>query len=115
MVGRASLAEGLEWGLQVGDMTQEMLPGVPGVWAGAGKEWGLGTKEPRWAAQQKMEGSPRRRQWGSVGGQRLPGRGWGCFGVLTGTQPGSLESLSWEEVGREERQDERNVQEFQSP
>lgn len=81
MVGRASWAEGLQQGLQEGDVTQEMPPGGrdkhPRCLAGGrGQEqralrWGLGAKEPRWAAQQRMEGSPRRGQWGSVGGPRL--------------------------------------------
>lgn len=38
----------------------------------------------------------------------------GCFGVLIGTQVGSQESLE-EEAGREGGEDERNVQELQSP
>lgn len=68
-----------------------------------------------WAAQQRVERSPGKGQWGSVGGQRLPGRERVALGVLTGTQVGSQESLSWEEAGREGEEDERNVQEFQSP
>lgn len=47
-----------------------------------------------------MEGSPGQEQWGPVGRQELPGRGWSGFGVLNYAPVGSQGFLSWEEAGR---------------
>ena len=76
---------------------------------------GTGDKGAQVGSPAENGGEPQEVTVGLSGRAEAARRGWGCFGVLTGTQPGSLESLSWEEVGKEEREDERNVQEFQSP
>lgn len=123
MVGRASWAEGLQQGLQEGDMTQglEAETSIPGVWQGEGS----GTESPGrgTGGEGAQVGSP-----AENGGESRRGSGaqWedrGCLedgGLLWGTfadryQVGNQESLSWEEAGREGGEDERNVQELRSP